>query len=88
LPNAITINDVNDGGGVLYEGAYSVLIEGLPAGRIGDYVTGHDPDHDPNPIVTGVDSVIVEYAVQAVDGSLNDCGHSMISSHSSVVIGG
>ena len=77
----------NNAGGQSIMGAESVIIQGRPASRKGDYVTGHPYLHPANPIVLGSKSVIIEGREQGFLGSYDACGHVMIPHEASVLVG-
>lgn len=91
MPIPAKIGTYNSGGGVSFMGDPSVIMQGRPTSRFGDYVTGHpgfDPlhPHPPNPIVIGSRSVIVGGKPQGFLGSLDACRHHMIPYEASVIV--
>lgn len=87
MPIPAKIGTYNNGGGVSYMGARSVIVQGRPASRFGDYVTGHPYLHPANPIVLASRSVIIEGRPQGFLGSYDACGHVMIPHESDVLVG-
>jgi len=91
MPIPTKIGSPNTVGGVAFMGDYSVLINGRPASRIGDYVTSHPGfgphPHPPNPIIMGTPSIIVGGRPLGYLSVLDSCGHTMIPFESDVLIG-
>ena len=92
MPIPTKVGNYNTGGGVNFQGDFSVLINGRPAARIGDYYTGHpgfDPlhPHPPNPIITGAPSIIVGGRPLGYLGVYESLRHTAIPYESDVIIG-
>jgi len=91
MPIPAKMGTFNSGGGVSFMGDPSVIVQGRPASRVGDYVTGHpgfDPrhPHPPNPIVLGSKSILVGSRPQGFLGSPDACRHIMIPHESDVIM--
>lgn len=85
MPIPTKLFSPNNGGGMMINGALTVLVNGRPACRFGDIVSGHGL-HPPNPIVTASPSVIVEAKPQGYLTSLDACGHFMIPAEPNVLV--
>ncbi len=73
------------GGPVLPPGSPTVLIEGLPAARVGDMATCSGP---PDTIIMGSGTVLIGGMPAARVGDLTAHGGSIIMGSSTVIIGG
>ncbi|WP_330983071.1 MULTISPECIES: type VI secretion system PAAR protein [Enterobacterales] len=63
-------------------GAPTVLVDGLPAARLGDPLTPHSkPEHPPHPrkIASGSATVFIEGLPAARAGDAVDCGGNIVS---------
>ena len=92
MPIPTKIGSLNTAGGVAFMGDYTVLINGRPASRIGDYVTGHpgfDPrhPHPPNPIIQGAFSILIGGRPLGYLSVFDSCKHNMIPHEADVLIG-
>ncbi|WP_163323518.1 PAAR domain-containing protein [Draconibacterium mangrovi] len=97
MPPAARINDMHTcpmvnpggaphvGGPVLPPGSPTVLIEGLPAARVGDMATCSGP---PDTIIMGSGTVLIGGMPAARVGDLTAHGGSIIMGSSTVIIGG
>ncbi|KFC00872.1 uropathogenic specific protein [Trabulsiella guamensis ATCC 49490] len=68
---------------VITAGSATVLIDGLPAARLGDPLTPHDkPEHPPHPrkIASGSTTVFIEGIPAARSGDSVDCGGVIVGS--------
>lgn len=73
------------GGPVLPPGSPTVLIEGLPAARVGDMATCSGP---PDTIIVGSGTVLIGGMSAARVGDLTAHGGSIIMGSATVIIGG
>ncbi len=73
------------GGPVLPPGSPTVLIEGLPAARVGDMATCSGP---PDTIIVGSGTVLIGGMPAARVGDLTAHGGSIIMGSATVIIGG
>ena len=73
------------GGPVLPPGSPTVLIEGLPAARVGDMATCSGP---PDTIIMGSGTVLIGGMPAARVGDLTAHGGSIIMGSATVIIGG
>ena len=87
MPIPSKMGSLNSGGGISFMGDPTVIINGRPASRVGDFVTGHPYLHPPNPIVLGSNSVIVGGRRLGFLGCLDACHHVMIPHESDVLVG-
>jgi hypothetical protein len=92
MPIPAKLGSLNTGAGVAMMGDTSVIINGRPASRIGDYVTGHpgfDPrhPHPPNPIIQGSISCLIGGRPLGFLGSFDACRHNMLPTESDVQVG-
>ena len=90
MPIPTKMGTVNNGGGFAFAGDFTVLINGRPANRIGDFVTGHtgfDPrhPHPPNPIILGSRDVLVGNRPLGYLGVLDSCRHIMLPHEADVL---
>lgn len=93
MPGAVrTIIDQFGVGGKVLKGACTVLINGMPAARVGDFVTPHvpfkGPHKVPSPVIVGVCTVLAEgqpMAAQFV--SKTACGHVAVTASCDVQVG-
>jgi uncharacterized Zn-binding protein involved in type VI secretion len=93
MPAAARILDpTNHPGLISGPGAPTVLINGLPAARLGDMHACALPPlagpHPPNPIVRGSASVLIGGQPAARQGDLTGCGATIVGGSPTVVIGG
>jgi uncharacterized Zn-binding protein involved in type VI secretion len=86
MPIPAKIGTMNNGGAVSFMGEPTVLINGRPASRLGDFVTPHGL-HPANPIILASRSVIIGGKPQGFLGSFDVCGHIMIPFESDVQVG-
>ena len=73
------------GGPVLPPGAPTVLIEGLPAARMGDMATCSGP---PDTIIQGSATVLIEGKPAARMGDMTSHGGQIVAGSGTVIIGG
>ena len=73
------------GGPVLPPGSPTVLIEGLPAARVGDMATCSGP---PDTIIVGSGTVLIGGMPAARVGDLTAHGGSIVMGSATVIIGG
>lgn len=67
------------GEGIVYTGAFSVLVNDLPTARIGSLITPHDSDPVHNAwMLTGFPAVLVEDLPISRMGDLATCFHRLI----------
>lgn len=86
MPIPAKLGTVNSGGGVSFQGDLTVIINGRPASRFGDFVTGHPYLHPPNPIILASRSVLIGGRPQGFLGSFDACGHIMLPMESDVQV--
>ncbi len=97
MPSAARITDMHTcpmvnpggaphvGGPVLLPGAPTVLIEGLPAARMGDMATCSGP---PDTIIQGSATVLIEGKPAARMGDMTSHGGQIVAGSGTVIIGG
>jgi uncharacterized Zn-binding protein involved in type VI secretion len=97
MPSAARITDMHTcpmvnpggaphvGGPVLPPGAPTVLIEGLPAARMGDMATCSGP---PDTIIQGSATVLIEGKPAARMGDMTSHGGQIVAGSGTVIIGG
>ncbi len=97
MPSAARITDMHTcpmvnpggaphvGGPVLPPGAPTVLIEGVPAARMGDMATCSGP---PDTIIQGSATVLIEGKPAARMGDMTSHGGQIIAGSGTVIIGG
>ena len=86
MPIPAKLGSYNNGGGVSFQGDYTVIMNGRPASILGDFVTPHF-QHPANPIVVGSKSVLIGGRPQGFLGSLDACGHFMIPVEADIQVG-
>lgn len=87
MPIPAKLGTFNSGGGVSFMGDPTVIMNGRPASRFGDFVTPHPYLHPANPIVLGSKSVLVGLKPQGFLGSYDACGHVMLPVEADVLVG-
>ena len=94
MPSASRINDATSGHGcfppqTVVAGSSDVLINGIPAARVGDAVTPHTcvVTH-PGTIAIGSSTVFINGVPAARIGDPIDCGSTLVGGSSNVNIGG
>lgn len=87
------IGDSNEMGGVIMDGAKTVLAQFQPVAFIGSKLSEHAPwdqnTHPPhiNAVVTsGAATVFVEFRPVARVGSTNSCGHTMTQGAPTIIV--
>ena len=92
MPIPTKVGNFNTGGGVNFSGNPTVLLNGRPAARIGDFYTGHpgfDPlhPHPPNPIITGAPSILIGGRPLGYLGVFEALRHVAIPHESDIIVG-
>lgn len=95
MPNAARVSDfhscpitagtIHGGGPIIPPGAITVLIEGLPAARMGDIATCTGP---PDTIIKGSTSVLIGGMPAARIGDTTVHGGAIVAGSLTVIIGG
>jgi uncharacterized Zn-binding protein involved in type VI secretion len=84
MPNVARLGDVNAVGGAIMRGAFTVMIEGKPAGLHPSQITPHAPYGQAHPphaaavTTTGSVTVMVEGSPLLLLGSGTTCGHPIV----------
>lgn len=92
MPLAARVTDATSHPGIIAgPGAPTVLINGLPAARVGDLhaCTLAPPagPHPPNPLAAGSTSVFIAGMPAARQGDATGCGATILAGASNVLIG-
>lgn len=91
MPAAARMLDPTSHPGLLMQGSPTVLIEGLPAARMGDkHVCLLPPlagPHPPSPIAKGSASVLINNLAAARQGDAAGCGAQILKGAITVLIG-
>jgi len=92
MPRAARITDATSHPGVIAgPGAPTVLINGLPAARVGDLHACTLPPpagpHPPNPLAAGSTRVLIAGMPAARQGDATGCGATIIAGSPNVLIG-
>lgn len=92
MPSVVRMGDVNDAGGSVCANTCSTIYcDGKPVAKIGSNITPHYPCGHPGGsphcnavITTGNATVLVEGVPIAIVGSVNSCGHHMVTGSGTV----
>jgi uncharacterized Zn-binding protein involved in type VI secretion len=95
MPGAVRVGDPNTAGGLMLNGATSVLINGRPAAYLGSKYSPHPccgakgcpPTHCKGSVMLGSSSVTVEGKPLTYVGAPDLCGHTRARGSTDVVVG-
>lgn len=87
------VGDANAGGGIIYTGDPTVLVNGRPIAVIGSAVTPHPPCpksgiHCSARTLSADYSILVNGKPITTSGAIDTCGHARLTGSFDVIVGG
>ena len=87
MPGLSRLNDQNDAGGAIQQGANTVFCNGIAVGLHGpSQLTSHNYIHTSNKTTEGSPTVFAENLPVLRIGSGNDCGHQIVQGSEDVFV--